>query len=302
MANQNYRNQVKLLLDVLPVVAEEKCFALHGGTAINLFIRDMPRLSVDIDLTYIPVEDRETSIANINDTLQRIKSAIEKSVPGTFVEHKTANAKLQISNRDASIKLEVNLTKRGIYKSTEERPLCEKAQKDFDVFCVMPVVSLGLLYGGKICAALDRQHPRDLFDVKYLLENEGFTDDIKEGFLFCLLGSDRPINEVLRPNFQDQRSALTNQFDGMTADPFSYEEYEQIRENLVKTIHERLTDEDKAFLLAFKNLVPDWSRLNFADFPSIKWKLQNLQKLKDSNPGKHAELYEALKKKLDATD
>ena len=301
MATHNYKNQVRLLLDVLPVVAKEKCFALHGGTAINLFIREMPRLSVDIDLTYIPIEDRDTSIANINDALQRIKSGIENSVSGTVVEHKADRAKLQISNKDANIKLEVNLTKRGIYKATEDRQLCEKAQKDFEVFCVMPVVSLGLLYGGKICAALDRQHPRDLFDVKYLLENEGFTDDIKEGFLFCLLGSDRPINEVLRPNFQDQRSALVNQFEGMTAEPFTYEEYEQIREKLIKTIHERLTDEDKEFLLAFKNLKPDWGKLNFADFPSIKWKLQNLQKLKESNPDKHAELYEALKRKIDTT-
>ncbi len=298
MTAQNYKNQVRLLLDILPIVAKEKCFALHGGTAINLFIRNMPRLSVDIDLTYIPVEDRATSIININLALKRIKDEIEGSLPATTAEHKSDKAKLQVATKDASIKLEVNLTKRGIYTAAEERALCEKAQKDFDVFCTMPIVSFGLLYGGKICAALDRQHPRDLFDVKYLLENEGFNDEVKEGFLFYLLGSDRPINEVLRPNFLDQRSALTNQFDGMTAEPFTYEEYEQTREKLVKTIHERLTIEDKEFLLAFKNLTPDWSRLNFADFPSIKWKLQNLQKLKESNPEKHSELYEALKRKL----
>ncbi len=168
MTSKNYKNQVKLLLDVLPEVAKEKCFALHGGTAINLFIRDMPRISVDIDLTYILLEDRETSIKNINSALARIKSNIEAVLRGTFVEHKLETAKLQISNQKASIKLEVNLTKRGIYKESQELTLCNKAQEEFEVFCSMPVVSLGLLYGGKICAALDRQHPRDIFDVKYL--------------------------------------------------------------------------------------------------------------------------------------
>lgn len=73
MALPAYRNQVKLLLDVLPEVAKEKCFALHGGTAINLFVRDMPRLSVDIDLTYILIEARDASMNKINEALARIK-------------------------------------------------------------------------------------------------------------------------------------------------------------------------------------------------------------------------------------
>lgn len=298
MANQTYKNQVKLLLDVLPEVAKEKCFALHGGTAINLFIRDMPRLSVDIDLTYIPLEDRITSIKNINDALLRIKTNIEAAIPRISVEHNPDSAKLQVATREASIKLEVNLTKRGVYKAPTDLPLCQKAQTDFDIFCVVPVVSTGLLYGGKICAALDRQHPRDLFDVKYLLENEGFTDEIKEGFIFYLLGSDRPINELIYPNMKDQRSALDNQFNGMSTEPFTYEDYERTREKLVHVIHENITNEDKLFLLNFKNLTPDWSKYNFADFPSIQWKLQNLQKLKDSNTEKHTALYETLKKKL----
>ncbi len=71
-----YKRQVALLLDILPEVAKETCFALHGGTAINLFIRDMPRLSVDIDLTYLPLESREASLKNISDALSRIRDYI----------------------------------------------------------------------------------------------------------------------------------------------------------------------------------------------------------------------------------
>lgn len=52
-ANYIYRRQVQLLVRVLPLVDTEKCFALKGGTAINLFYRALPRLSVDIDLLYI---------------------------------------------------------------------------------------------------------------------------------------------------------------------------------------------------------------------------------------------------------
>jgi predicted nucleotidyltransferase component of viral defense system len=293
-----YKQQVALLLTVLPEVAKEKCFALHGGTAINLFVRDMPRLSVDIDLTYLPIEDRETSLKHIAEALERIKKNIERVVPGARVNPRTDAGKLQISANRVDVKLEVNLVNRGVLADPKEMPLCEKAQTAFEVFCAVPVVPVGQLFGGKIVAALDRQHPRDLFDVKYLLQKEGFSEQVKEGFLLCLLCSDRPINEIIAPNFQDQQSALANHFSGMTDEEFSYAEYERVRETLVATIHQHLTGKDKKFLLSFKNLTPDWSIYDFQRFPSINWKLQNLQKLKGKNPDKHKEQYEILKKKL----
>lgn len=67
--NNIYRKQVQLLVRVLPLVDTEKCFALKGGTAINLFYRILPRLSVDIDLLYIPMDDRETALINIKAAL-----------------------------------------------------------------------------------------------------------------------------------------------------------------------------------------------------------------------------------------
>lgn len=293
-----YRKQVALLLSVLPEVAKEKCFALHGGTAINLFVRDMPRLSVDIDLTYLPIEDRETTLAHIAEALERIKANIEKVVPNVRILHRQDAGKLLISANRVDIKLEVNLVNRGALHEPKEMQLCMKAQNDFEAFCSMPVISVGQLFGGKIIAALDRQHPRDLFDVKYLLETEGFTQEIKEGFLLCLLCSDRPINEVIIPNFQDQRLAMANQFSGMTDEAFTYEEYEGVREKLVATIHNNLNEKDKEFLLSVKNATPDWSIYDFQQFPSINWKLLNLQKLKEKNPEKHREQYEILRRKL----
>lgn len=298
MATEAYKRQVDLLLSVLPEVAKEKCFALHGGTAINLFVRDMPRLSVDIDLTYLPLEDRETSLTNIKAALDRIKASIEKVLKGVRITHK--GDKLTISTKDADIKLEVNTVKRGALAAPTEMQLCAKAQADFQAFAAIDVVPMGQLYGGKICAALDRQHPRDLFDVKYLLENEGFTQEIKEGFLLTLLCGDRPIREILSPNLLDQKAAMENQFAGMTDEEFSYEEYEAIRNKLIETVQKSLTKQDKEFLLSVKGLTPDWKTFDFSKFPAIQWKLQNLQKLKDNNPGKYQEQYDSLKALLDS--
>jgi hypothetical protein len=84
----------------------------------------------------------------------------------------------------------------------------------------------------------------------------------------------------------------------MTDEPFTYEKYESVRKKLVATIHEHLTDRDKEFILSVKNVLPDWSIYDFQRFPSINWKLQNLQNLKDKNPEKHKEQYDRLSDKL----
>lgn len=301
MSNPKYKKQVNILLTVLPAVAKEECFALHGGTAINLFVRDMPRFSVDIDLTYLPIEDRATTLKNIDAALLRVKERIQAILPHAQILYKTDTAKLVIRADNEEIKIEVNLVGRGTLTPPTRMALCETAQVMFDRAPTIHVVPVGQIYGGKLCAALDRQHPRDLFDVKLLMENEGFSDAVREGFLLCLLCSDRPINEVLVPNFQDQRKAMDNQFTGMSDVPFTYEDFERTREQLVKTVNQCLTETDKKFLLSVKNCEPDWSIYDFERFPAVQWKLHNLRKLKDSNPDKHKEQYDALAKKLAST-
>ncbi len=177
-------------------------------------------------------------------------------------------------------------------------PLCAKAQAEFETFFVMPLVSQGQLYGGKIVAALDRQHPRDLFDIKNLLATEGITKEIKEGFIHYLLCSDRPIGEVIKPNFQDHTATMDHHFTGMTDEVFDYAEYEQTREQLIQILHDSLTEQDKEFILSVKNVTPNWGIYDFERFPGIKWKLQNLAKMKDKTPEKHQAAYNALEEKL----
>lgn len=195
----------------MPSVYRIKDFAVHGGTAINLFHKNMPRYSVDIDLTYIPVKERAESLDAINNHLRTLKSYIEKSIPGIKVIHKHDVWKLQCTLDGATVKIEVNGTKRGIIGETEDRKLCERAETEFNMTCKARTVSYSQLYGGKIAAALSRQHPRDLFDCKYM-EMASFHD-VKNGFMLCLLGSDKPVIESLQPNAIDQTEALEKQFE-----------------------------------------------------------------------------------------
>ncbi len=280
----------------MPSVYRIKDFAVHGGTAINLFHKDMPRYSIDIDITYIPIEDREKSLKTINAHLLELKQMIEKTIPGIKVVPKLDVWKLQCIKDRASVKIEVNGTKRGIVGSTVDMNLCAKAQSEFQMSCRARIVSFSQLYGGKISAALDRQHPRDLFDCKYMPLNA--IDQAKDGLLFSLIGSGKPIIESLQPNPIDQTEALKNQFEGMTDVPFSYEDYKVTRKELIEKIDALLTEEDKEFLISFEQGVPAWDKCSAGDlsaYPSVKWKMQNILKLKDTNPKKYNEGVEKLR-------
>ncbi len=282
-----YKKQVALLIRIMPSVYKIKEFSVHGGTAINLFHRNMPRYSVDIDITYIPIEDRETSLRNINLKLLEVKRSIEKSIPGIVVKHKPKVRKLLCTLGEATVKIEVNGTKRGIIGETVDMPLCDKARQEFSMGCKARTVSFSQLYGGKITAALSRQHPRDLFDCKYM-ELDSFAD-VKDGFMLCLLGSDKPIIESLQPNSVDQTEALENQFQGMSDIPFSYEDYVDARTKLLKLVNDSLTYGDREFLISFESGMPDWKLCCAGDlsgYPSVQWKLLNIAKLKKSNPKK----------------
>ena len=148
--NEAFKRQVFLVLDTLPEVAKEECFALHGGTAINLFARDMPRLSVDIDLTYVPIANRESSISDIVKSLAEIETRIKKIKPSLITSLQKQELKLQISHLGAQIKIEVNQINRGCISDPENRILCNKAQEMFDAFCEIKTVPNSQLFGGKI--------------------------------------------------------------------------------------------------------------------------------------------------------
>lgn len=285
-----YAQKVELLLRLMPIVMEEGVFAVHGGTAINLFLKDLPRYSVDIDLTYIPLADRKQSLEDINLHLASICEQAKKAFKGIHIKPNYDTSKLLCEWRGKQVKVEVNQTKRGLVGGEATTvPLSDKAQDEFGLYCEANIVPLTQLYGGKIAAALSRQHPRDLFDVKYM---DIPLADCREGLIFCLLGSDRPIHESFAPRLIDQREAMANQFDGMTDIPFTYEEFEETRTKLIADINGMMTDADKDFLISFELGKPAWGGYEFAymqNYPSVKWKLINLAKLAKQNPDKLSE-------------
>lgn len=300
-----YQKQVDLLLRILPYVAKEEIFALKGGTAINLFVRELPRLSVDIDLTYLPIDSREEALKNIQEGLGRIKTAIETAINGLTAHTVSSNTgtdvKLNCQYSNAQIKIEVNTITRGHLFPVRLMQVNEKVQDEFGKFAAINIVSHAELYGGKICAALDRQHPRDLFDVKFLLDDEGITDAVWQGFLVALMSHYKPIHELLNPVIKDQHLAFDKQFSGMTAIDFTYEDYESTRNLLIEKIRNRLTENDKKLILGFEKGEPDWSQFPheiIKDFPAVNWKQQNLEKLIKENPYKHKLMQEALEKVL----
>lgn len=289
-----YRAQVDLLLRLLPYVAEETVFALKGGTAINMFVRNMPRLSVDIDLTYLPFDPRPIALQQIAQALARIKARAESAIAGSRInlpaQTDGQEVKLFCQLGQAQVKIEVNTTLRGQVQPVRLLQVAEAVQEEFGKFAAIQVVSHAELFGGKICAALDRQHPRDLFDVHFLLEEEGFSEDVKLGFITSLVSHPRPIHELIAPNLLDQRTVLETQFAGMTARPFSYTDFEATRRRLIQEIQTHLTKADQAFLLSFKQGAPEWRLLaleNLKEMPAVQWKLSNIQKLIQSNPEKH---------------
>lgn len=279
-----YRPQVVLLLNVLPFVAKERCFALKGGTAINLFVRDLPRLSVDIDLTYVPVHDRATSLAEVGAALERIASSIEAQLKGIRVERTSAEGqviKLGVWRGRARVKIEVSPVLRGSVREPTMRGVSPEVEAEFG-YIEVPVVHLDDLYAGKLCAALDRQHPRDLFDVQLLLEHEGITDGLLEVFVVYLLSSDRPLAEMLAPTRLPLAAVFDEQFLGMALKPVTVNELEQTRETMISHIRTRLSERQRQFLLSFKRGEPDWRFLNLtgvAELPAVQWKLQNVRRM-----------------------
>ena len=159
-----YVAQVRLLLSTLQDIANENVFALKGGTAINLFYRDMPRLSVDFDLTYPPVADRQSSLTEIDDALGRIVAAITRRNPRVEAHRAVgggnADTRIMVSDGQAQIKIETFPIARGaVYPA--RTTIASEAVTELFGFVEATVLAFEDLYGGKLAAALDRQHPRD---------------------------------------------------------------------------------------------------------------------------------------------
>ncbi|WP_075257966.1 nucleotidyl transferase AbiEii/AbiGii toxin family protein [Herbaspirillum camelliae] len=288
--DKTYADTVRLLLTVAPDVFANDIFALKGGTGINLFVQDMPRLSVDIDIVYLPWQvPREEALCAIDQELATISDRVGKLGLHTrpVGTQDQGDTKLIIENETSQVKIEVNVVFRGTVLPVERRPLCTKASDQFGVELDVPTLVRDELYAGKLVAALDRQHPRDLFDVWQLYESGGITDGMVECFVIYLAGHNRPPHEVLFGNDKDIAGEYQRAFVGMTDVPHSLEVLLQTRTRLRQELPQRLTAAHRQFLVGLVRIAPDWSLLqcpHVAELPALQWKLNNLEKFHKNRP------------------
>ena len=296
--DSTYLRQAELVVRCIPAIAAEPCFAIKGGTAINLFELNLPRLSVDIDLTFLPLTDRATAIAEINAALQRIEKRLEARGIAVRTRGTDVSRKIACFANGAEIKIEPNFILRGAVYPVRMLELSPKMSEIVRVSAEMQVLSFKELYGGKVCAALDRQHPRDLFDMAQFYKAHSL-EEVKEGFLVLALGHNRPLHELLGPMIQEQSEIFDQQFAGMSDEPFSYDEHLATLERLTADVKDLFDDGDKQRLLDFVSLSGEenaWGIPHFDELPAIRWKRHNLESLRKSNPSKFTAQRDSLER------
>lgn len=302
MIDQAYIDTVRLLLRVVPDIFRNEVFAMKGGTAINLFVQDMPRLSVDIDVVYVPRDpSREEALRAISDEISSIQQRLEKL--GLSVRLNKLNSdsetKLFIEDDRSQVKVEVNVVFRGTIFPVEIRSLTAKTAQMFSTTVDAPVLAEAELYGSKIVAALDRQHPRDLFDVLKLYEQGDLTPDILEAVVIYLAGHNRPTHEVLFGTDKDISTSYANSFVGMTFEESpSLEILLDVRAKLRADVTQRITEKHRDFLIGLAEANPDWSLLDCEhaeSLPGLRWKLFNLNKFQKNRPSDFAKQADALR-------
>lgn len=298
--NQTYLDTARLLTQVAPFVFTGDTFALKGGTAINLFVRDMPRLSVDLDLVFPDyLAPRAAALQTIAATLRQ--SADRLKARGFQTRTTSASdageTKLFVRRGSVEIKIEVNFVMRGTVFPVCPASLTPTARETLLADLEIPVVSLEDMYGGKLVAALDRQHPRDLFDVLQLYAHEGVTAGIRRAFVVYLASHNRPVHEGLFPSLKDLQSDYDHNFEGMTIEPVSLDELIAVRARLMDDLQHGLDPAERKFLLSLVAAEPDWTLLDLPHLehlPAIRWKLQNLETLKKADPGRFEQQFETL--------
>ncbi len=279
-----FRERLQLLTDLLPLVARETRFALKGGTAINLFEHDLPRLSVDVDLTWLPFGEFADDRRAITEALHRIAELLRASPLRLHVAPSAAKdadgvTRLIASRPGARVQIETTAVMRGTVHPVRTMTVRPRVQAEFG-FAEMQVVAFADLYAGKLAAALSRQHPRDLFDVGLLLDAERLDHDLWRTALVYLTASPKPIWELFEPGPPlDLAMTFQTQFEGMTAEPTTLEQLVSARERLLSRIPTLMDEDCRAFLFSVEREAPDFDLIGLpqaARLPGIRRKLQNL--------------------------
>lgn len=298
---EEYLDVVRLLVRVAPVIFAEPGYALKGGTAINLFVRDLPRLSVDLDLVFTDYRlNRTNSLAAISTGLGNMASRVSKLGLQVHVSSKTdgEETKLFIRQGRTEVKVEINQVLRGTMHPVVSMRMVQSARDQLKADLRLPVLSADELYGGKLVAALDRNHPRDWFDVMLLLKQEGITASIRRCFVAYLAAHNRPPHEVLFGPAKSLAESFDREFLGMTSHAVSLTELEDVQRVVRNELPNQLDEAERRFLVSLVSNVPDWTLLgipHLQHMPAIRWKLTNLERLQRDNKIKFAAQSAALR-------
>ena len=204
---------------------------------------------------------------------------------------------LLISNGAVQVKVEVNFVFRGTVLPVQSKALVASAENLFTTAVTVPVLATDELYGSKLVAAMDRQHPRDIFDVMLMREHYGWPDGLTDCFVAYLAGHNRPVHEVLFPKAKPLEAIFSNEFAGMTREEVSLASLEQVQADLITQLPRCLLPRHKQFLLSLVQCEPAWELMPFAhlrELPALKWKLLNLSKLKKTSPARFAAQHDEL--------
>jgi hypothetical protein len=305
MMDKAYIELVRLLIDVAPSVFEGSPFALKGGTAINLFVADMPRLSVDLDLVFVNHRiGRTEALQAIAEALSETReNLLRQGIQADLVAAASGEESKLFIRRDRSlVKVEVNHVFRGTLLQVERREMVASARKTFATGMSLATLAKAELFGSKLVAAMHRQHPRDLFDVHGLYAGEGLAPKIVDCFVCYLAGHNRPIHEVLFSRPIDMTAAFQNEFAGMAREPLAFDDLLAVRERLQSELPAALTLEHRHFLISLVEAEPLWDLAPFphlSEMPAIRWKFENLKKLKRANPKKFLEQSIQLKNRFE---
>jgi predicted nucleotidyltransferase component of viral defense system len=298
--NDTYLTTARLLVEIAPVVFESGAFALKGGTAINLFLRAMPRLSVDLDLVFTDHRPSRTeALTAINEALRTARDRLADR--GLKVQALSAGdmgeTRLLVQREAVSVAVEVNTVIRGTVYPTQTMSLSTAASDALLADLELTLLSADEIYGGKLVAAMDRQHPRDLFDVMELFAHGGITPGIRRAFVVYLASHNRTIHEVLFPKPKDIYLAYENSFVGMTTKAVTLDSLLETRECLFRELPAALDANERQFLRTLARAKPDWSLLDIAhleQLPAIRWRLQNLEEFSRRSPARFRALADSL--------
>lgn len=205
--------------------------------------------------------------------------------------------KLIVENDVGQVKIEVNEVFRGSVLPVARRLLSPRTSDLFGVEFELPILEPDELYAGKLVAALDRQHPRDLFDVWQLYESGGISDGMVECFVIYLAGHNRPPHEVLFGSDKDITGEYERAFVGMTEVDCSLDTLLDARARVRRELPHRLSAAHKQFLSGLVRAEPDWALLkcqHAAQLPALRWKLSNLETFRKRRPEDFAAQLAAL--------